>query len=136
MIKLFSHTVCPGLLTLYETSGVISSPFYPSNSPHLAKCSWKITASKGKRVKLVIEDMSINWYGTNCPWDYLQIQNGSLSGDGVPYGRMCGRVIRNVTLFSFRENLNVLFVTDPSVTYRGFKATYSQVNFTNITDSK
>ena len=128
--------MCPNLITLTETSGVITSPFYPSNYPSYAKCSWKITASKGKRVKLVIEDLFIEWYATVCPWDYLQIQNGSLSGDGVPYGQMCGRFVRNVTLFSFRETLTMLFVTDSSGNYRGFKVTYSQVNFANITDSK
>ena len=64
-------------------------------------------------------------------WDYLEVQNGSFSSDGVPVGRMCGILMGSVTLYSFHETLKVLFVS-----FRwgflgyGFRATYTQLNDT------
>ena len=108
------------------TSGLIASPFYPGNYDNGQSCSWKITASRGKRVKLVIEDMDIE-SGTNCAHDYIQIQNGFLYGSGVPSGRLCGTLNRNSTFAYYRETLIIRFVTDGSTTRRGFRARYTQV---------
>ena len=115
------------MATLTGTSGVITSPFYPGNYGNGRRCSWKIIANKGKRVKLVITDMDIELGGSNCAKDYIQIQNGFLYGSGVPPGRLCGTLTSNSTFASYRETLTVRFVTDGSVTGRGFKATYTQV---------
>ena len=112
---------------LTGTSGIIKSPFYPGYYGNGQTCSWKITASSGKRVKLVITDMDIEQSGINCGKDYIQIQNGFLHGIGVPPGRLCGTLTSNSTFASYQETLIVRFVTDGSVTRRGFKATYTQV---------
>ena len=53
-----------------------------------------------------------------------------------PMNLMCGRLTGNVTFYSFRESLTVLFVTDGSVTYRGFNAAYIQLHFAGIPYSK
>ena len=108
------------------TSGVILSPRYPGNYGNNQRCSWKITASRGKRIKLVILDMDIE-SGTNCRYDYIQIQNGFLYGSGVPPGKLCGPLTSNSTFVSYRETMIVSFVTDSSSTRRGFKARYTQV---------
>ena len=128
---MFFHAVCPSLITLNETSGVITSPFYPRRYQNNQRCSWEITASKGKRVKLVIEDMNIEYHQT-CVWDYLEVQGGSISGDGTPSGRMCRRLMGSVTYYSFRERLTVLFVSDYVVRYRGFKATFTQLTLEKL----
>ena len=86
-------------------------------------------------MKLVIEDMNIEYHRT-CRYDYLEVQGGSISGDGAPTGRMCRRLIGSVTYNSFRESLTVLFVTDGSVRYRGFKATYTQLSFSAFTGKR
>ena len=134
----FFFTECPTMAFLNETSGVITSPFYPRDYPNAVTCRWKITASRGKRIKLVITDMYLEWGGNHCPYDYLRIQNGFLYDSGVPYEPLCGRLTGNLTLtfYSFRETLTVLFVTDGSVTYRGFNATYIQLHFAGIPYSK
>ena len=124
--------MCPNLITLNESSGVITSPYYPRSYPNNQRCSWKITASKGKRVKLVIEDMNIEYHGT-CRRGYLEVQGGSISGDGAPSGRMCRRLMGSVTYHSFRESLTVLFVSNGFWRYRGFKATYTQLSFSAFT---
>ena len=134
---LFYHAVCPNLTTLNETSGVITSPFYPRNYPNNQACRWEITANNGKRVVLIIEDMYIQRCGSSCWCDYLEIQNG-VSSNAALSGRRCGYSWSRVTYYSIVENLKVLFVSDSSSTkrYRGFKATYTQVNITGVSTGK
>ena len=123
-------------MTLNNTSGVITSPFYPRPYPSYARCNWEITASKGNRIKLVIEDMNIDpWCGQTryCSCNYLEIQNGSFSSDSVSAERMCGDLMGGVTIYSFYDTLKVLFAiaSSPSSMYwRGFRATYTQLNDT------
>ena len=84
-------------------------------------CTWKIMASTGNQVKLVIQDMYIE-SGTNCRYDYIQIQNAVIHGSGVLPGRLCGSLTSNSTFSSYNETLIVRFVTDGSVTAHGFNA--------------
>ena len=83
-------------------------------------------ASTGYRVKLVIQDMDIE-SGSNCPYDYIQIQNAVIYGSGVVPGRLCGSLTSNSTFSSSHETLIIRFVTDGSVTVRGFKARYTVI---------
>lgn len=126
----FPFSVCPGSITLTETSGVITSPFFPRNYPDNQSCSWQITARQGNRVKLEIEN-SLNIQqcgGAACTCDYLQVQNG-FSDDPNVNERICG-VPGSKTYYSTHESLKVLFVSDDggSKRYDGFSATYTQVN--------
>ena len=132
-IELFCPAVCPNLKTLNETSGVITSPFHPRKYPANQRCSWQITASKGKRIVLDIEYMSIEYCGA-CSCDYLEIEHG-LSSDGISIGRKCGH--GRVAYYSFGEILKVVFVSNSnSNRYSGFRATYTQVNFTGVVPGK
>ena len=129
LTDLFCLAVCPNLTTLNGSSGVITSPFYPRYYPVNQRCSWQITASKGKRIVLDIERMDIG-YCRDCSCDYLEIEYG-LSSDGVSAGRRCGYKYRPLAYFSLRESLKVLFVSDGIRSwYQGFRATYTQVNHT------
>ena len=83
-------------------------------------------ASTGNRVQLVIQDMDIE-SGTNCPYDYIQIQNAVIYGSGVLPGRLCGSLTINSTFSSYNETLIVRFVTDVIITARGFIARYSVI---------
>ena len=83
-------------------------------------------ASTGNTVKLVIQDMDIEG-GTNCPFDYIQIQNAVIYDSGVVPGRLCGSLTSNSTFSSYHETLIVRFVTDSLVTARGFKARYTVI---------
>ena len=134
---MYCSAVCPKLAILNETSGVITSPFYPRNYPGNQRCIWQITASKGNHVVLNIEYMDIPQCGVSCTCDHLEIQNGS-SFDGPHHlgGRRCGHYNYNsyfnyyYYFHSYRESLKVLFRSDGSSSkmYPGFKATYVQVN--------
>ena len=57
--------------------------------------------------------------------DYIQIQNGYLQTSGSNPGSMYGSFSGTKTFISYRENLIVYFYTDGSVTYGGFRATYT-----------
>ena len=130
--------VCPNMTTLNETSGVLTSPYYPRNYPSSANCSWKITASKGERIVLVIKDIKIQECASSCTCDYLQIQNG-LSSDGIPGRRRC-RYYKNhgIVYYSTKDVLRVTFVSDSRISsgYRGFKATYIKVKDDAVTAGK
>ena len=119
------------MLTLNETSGVLTSPYYPRSYPSNEKCSWKITANEGERIVLVIEDLHIRDCGSSCSCDYLEIQNGS-SSDGISGRRRCRYYgDRGIVYHSVKDVLRVTFVSDSGTyrRYRGFKATYIKVKY-------
>ena len=83
-------------------------------------------ASTGNRVKLVIQDMDIE-RETNCRYDYIQIENAVIYASGVLPEHLCGSLTSNLSFYSYHETLIVRFVTDGSVTARGFKARYTVI---------
>ena len=119
------------MANLNETSGVLTSPYYPRTFPSSKTCSWKITASKRERIVLVIKDIYIRNCGSSCTCDYLQIQNGS-SSDGISGRRRCrSSEDRGIVYHSTKDVLRVTFVSDSRTSswYRGFKATYIKVKY-------
>ena len=130
--------VCPNMATLNEASGVLTSPYYPRRYPSNEKCGWKITASKGERIVLVIEDLNIRSCGSSCSCDYLEIQNGS-SSDGISGRRRCRYYKdRGIVYHSAKDILRLTFVSDSGTDrhYRGFKATYIKVKYIAPTTGK
>ena len=130
------------MATLNETSGILTSPYYPRRYPFNEKCSWKITASKGERIVLVIEDIHIWDCGLSCTCDYLEIQNG-LSSDGISGRPRCSSdKDRGIVYHSAKDVLRVTFISDSgsywwySGMYRGFKATYIKVKYNARTTGK
>ena len=119
------------MVTLTETSGVLTSPYYPRSYPSNEKCSWKITANEGERIVLVIEDLHIRDCGSSCSCDYLEIRNGS-SSDGISGRRRCRYYKdRGIVYHSATDVLRLTFVSD-RVTYwwyRGFRAIYMKVKY-------
>ena len=83
---------------------------------------------------LIIEHMDIQQCEAACTCDYLEIQNG-LSSDGVSSPRRCG-YLYNVIYRVYHDMLKVQFVSNRPGSNHGFKATYTQVNYTSIPASK
>ena len=129
--------VCPNMATLNETSGVLTSPYYPRTYPSSKNCSWKITASEGERIVLVLEDINIRSCGSSCTCDYLKIENGS-SSDGISGRRRCRNYQdRGIVYHSTKDVLWVTFVTDSRPSWgRGFKATYIKLKYNAVTAGK
>ena len=126
------------MATLNEPSGVLTSPYYPRRYPSNEKCSWKIIASKGERIVLVIKDIHISEC-SSCICDYLEIQNG-LSSDGISGRRRCRYLYDHGTVYSdsAKDVLRVTFVSYGGThwRYRGFKATYIKVKYNATTTGK
>ena len=132
---LFFVSVCPRNITLTETSGVITSPFYPRKYPDNQNCSWQITAPQGNRIKLEIDmGLQIQQCGpqNSCTCDYLQVQNAFMA-DPDSNNKICGVLCDTITFYSILEILQVLFVSDDtqSKQYHGFSATYTQLSYTS-----
>ena len=126
------------MATLNETSGVLTSPYYPRRYPSSEKCSWKIIAGKGERIVLLIKDISIRQCGASCRCDYLEIQNGS-SSDGIAGRRRCRYwKDRGIVYHPAKDVLRVTFVSNGTTywRYRGFKATYIKVKYNATTTGK
>ena len=126
------------MATLNETSGILTSPYYPRPYPSNKKCSWKITASKGERIVLVIEDIHIWDCYSSCTYDYLEIQNG-LSSDGISGRRRCrSDKDSGIVYYSAKDVLRVTFVSYSYTywEYSGFKATYIKVKYNATTTGK
>ena len=127
--------MCPASITLTETSGVITSPFYPRMYPDNQKCGWQITARQGNYVKLEIAiTLNIQQCGSQlyeCSCDYLQVQHG-FSADPNGNKKICGAPGQTKIYYSTHETLKVLFVSDDkgSKQYDGFEATYTQLDHT------
>ena len=126
------------MATLNETSGILTSPYYPRHYPSNEKCSWKIIASKGERIVLVIKDIYIRNCGSSCTCDYLEIQNGS-SSDGISGRRRCrSDKDSGIVYYSAKDVLRVTFVSYSYTywEYSGFKATYIKVKYNATTTGK
>ena len=123
---------------LNETSGILTSPYYPRPYPSYKKCSWKITASKGERIVLVILDIHIWDCYSSCTCDYLEIQNG-LSSDGISGRRRCrSDKDSGIVYHSAKDVLRLTFVSYSYTywDYSGFKATYIEVKYNATTTGK
>ena len=131
--KYLFFAVCPRSVTLTESSGVITSPFFPRKYPDNQNCSWQITARQGNRVKLVIaNNLNIQECGSQyeCTCDYLQVQNGFTVDHENE--KICSVPSKTITYYSNLESLKVMFVSDDTETmlYEGFEAFYTQLNYT------
>ena len=117
---------------LTEASGVITSPFYPRKYPDDQNCTWQITASKGNRLKLKIENtMDLLECGYACNCDSLDIQNG-FDSKGNPSEKKCGTLSAPLIYYSIHEGLKLQFISDHRNTFqnKGFSAIYTQLNYT------
>ena len=66
----------------YSLTGVrgnVTSPDYPQHYEHDLDCSWTITLSDGYYIYLHFEDFHLEDGGSHCPYDYVQIFDGSLA---------------------------------------------------------
>ena len=119
---------------LNETSGVITSPFFPRRYPNNQDCNWQITANKGNRVKLVIDksmDIFECFLCSSC--DSLKIQN-AYKDNGAASGTICGKPNpkKDLIYYSVLESLKLQFISDAANEMQsvGFKATYTLLNVT------
>ncbi|CAK8694481.1 unnamed protein product [Clavelina lepadiformis] len=104
-----------------RSSGIISSPNYPDNYYNNLNCNWTIQAPEDKVIAVrfvyfMLEDCSSSIY------DYLQINDGEeLDGQRL----FCQSEENNAKNFvSSTNQLRLRFVSDSSVTAKGFNLTW------------
>lgn len=121
---------CGGALT--SPRGIITSPNYPRNYLHSYQCDWKIIVNKGSYISMQIVDLDIE-HLLNCDADYLEIFEG-LKPTTKDMMKFCGNNERSTHLISSSNNVLVRFVTDDSISGKGFKMIYRQVCSNVLTD--
>merc|ERR1719189_1537526 len=97
----------------------IKSPSYPSKYPKNQKCTWKITATKGK-LKLTFDKFNVEWSSSCKKKDYLYV------GNVAKYNKLylCGsRLPANLSLKSKARTMVLKFTSNSKVGKTGFKAT-------------
>uniref|UniRef100_A0AAR2JXJ0 CUB and Sushi multiple domains 3a n=1 Tax=Pygocentrus nattereri TaxID=42514 RepID=A0AAR2JXJ0_PYGNA len=101
--------------TLRGSSGIISSPNFPSEYYNSADCTWTILADPGDTISIIFTD-----FQTEEKYDYLEVEGSEpptiwLSGMNVPS-----------PIVSNKNWLRLHFVTDSNHRYRGFSAHYQE----------
>ncbi|CAL8311895.1 unnamed protein product [Merluccius merluccius] len=114
---------CGGNLIADDLGGAITSPRYPSNYAPNLNCSWIITAQEPfNHVTLSFTDIDLEMINSNCSHDAVEILDGD-NYQAPSIGRYCGSQIPH-PMTSFSNALVVNFVSDYSVSKKGFRATY------------
>ncbi|XP_039726730.1 scavenger receptor cysteine-rich domain-containing protein DMBT1 [Pteropus medius] len=120
----FPHTVasptagysCGGFLS--RPSGSFSSPFYPGSYPNNAKCVWNIEVQNNDRVTIVFRDVQLEG---GCNYDYVEVFDGPYLSSPL-IARVCNEARSSFT--SSSNFMAIRFVSDGSITRRGFQADY------------
>ncbi|XP_045659314.1 deleted in malignant brain tumors 1 protein [Ursus americanus] len=112
----FTDNSCGGFLS--QPSGYFSSPSYPGNYPNNARCLWDIEVPNNYRVTVVFRDVQLEG---GCNYDYIQVFDGP-SHSSPLIARVCDGAKGSHT--SSSNFMSIRFVSDGSVTRRGFQAEY------------
>ena len=115
----------------YSLTGVrgnFTSPDYPQHYAHDLDCSWTITVSAGYYIYLHFEDFRLEDGGSHCPYDYVQIFDGSLASNPITTKRCAYQ--DSWCVYSHSNVVTINLITDGSVSHSGFSAYYERVHQT------
>jgi cubilin len=129
-----SQSLCGSVFLLASSSvKYITTPNYPSNYPSYSNCRWMITtASPSEMVTLKVLNFTLEGHETGCPNDYVTIYDGS-STNFPRIKTWCGRYSRIQQFRSTGSSLSVVFYSDRSVEYAGFKIEYTSMKRSDVT---
>ncbi|XP_053268342.1 cubilin [Pleuronectes platessa] len=115
---------CGSTIITDNEGGAIASPRYPAPYPPNQNCSWIIRAQEPfNHVTLSFTDFELEMIYSNCSHEAVEILDGD-NYQAPSIGRYCGLEIPH-PVTSFSNSLVVNFVSDQSVSRKGFRATYS-----------
>ncbi|XP_042541866.1 cubilin [Dipodomys spectabilis] len=103
--------------------GTFTSPNYPFPNPHGRLCEWRITAEEGRKITLTFDDLKLG-IRPSCENEHVIVYNG-IRSNSPQLETLCSTV--NVTtLFQSSGNMmKVVYFSDGSLPYGGFKASYT-----------
>ena len=90
-------------------------------------CTWLIEAPFGYHAYLSISYFSLEYGGSNCPYDFLEIRDGNTLSSPL-ITKACGS-LGYLYIYSSGRFLLLRFRTDGSVQGAGFAAYYSTVSY-------
>ncbi|KAM6900418.1 cubilin [Xenentodon cancila] len=115
---------CGSAIITDDNGGAIASPRYPAPYPPNQNCSWIIRAQEPfNHVTLSFTDLDLEMINTDCSHDVVEILDGD-NYQAPSIGRYCGSEVPH-PVTSFSNALVVNFISDHSVSGRGFRATYT-----------
>lgn len=128
------ETICGG--EFRDETGIIHSPFYP-NSYHASKtCIYEIIQPVGKAIELTLIDMDIEGNEPpDCYFDYIEIHDGD-NENATKLATLCGNQnhIPPTPFISTYNYMFIKFTTDSSIENRGFKANYTTIDRSKLTN--
>ncbi|XP_033617269.1 deleted in malignant brain tumors 1 protein isoform X2 [Fukomys damarensis] len=113
---------CGGFLS--QSSGYFSSPFYPGNYPNNARCVWDIEVPNNYLVTIIFTDVQLE---RGCSFDYIEVFDGPHHSSPL-IAKICDGY--SGSFISTSNFMSVRFISDVSITRRGFQAEYYST-FTN-----
>ncbi|XP_075783955.1 ovochymase-2 isoform X2 [Pelodiscus sinensis] len=123
---------CESLAVLFE-GGVIQSMNYPEPYSNLANCQWIIHAPENHVIKLIYEYFEIE-ENEDCSYDSVTMYEDVTKEEEI--ARSCGFAVPAPVL-STSSMMLIIFHSDETETFGGFRATISFIHITdlNISDS-
>ena len=115
------------MVELTGESGQITSPGYPMPYKQLLDCRYRITVGPNDRIKIDFED-----FETEEEYDWIELFDGD-STDATSLGKFSGR-LNHQSMNTSSNQLFVKFISDRSVSSKGFKLNYSTVKDEGIKD--
>eukprot|EP00795_Rhopilema_esculentum_P002247 gene2247-17854_t len=120
-----------GGIRLTDESGIITSPGYPNGYPNSIAFIWLINTTESKYVELTFVDFDVEPY-RDCSADYVKIRNkkpthGNFK-DVPQIGPYCNDKKPPKIVISSSNLMAIVFISDSSLSYRGFKATYRSLD--------
>ncbi|NWT79641.1 AGRG6 protein, partial [Lanius ludovicianus] len=109
---------CRTMLT--DSSGIFTSPCFPSDYPNSQACKWIIRAPHGFIIQLTFIDFDIE-EAPGCIYDSLTLDNGESPMN------LCGITAKGLSYNSTGNEMIVSFKSDFSIQKKGFNASYVRI---------
>ncbi|XP_068253996.1 ovochymase-2 isoform X3 [Nyctibius grandis] len=118
---------CESLAVLFE-EGVLQSMHYPENYSNMADCQWIICAPEDHVVKLTYQSFEVE-ESEDCSYDAVTVYEDV--GKEEEIAKSCGFALP-APLLSSSAIMLVVFHSDETETFGGFRATISFVHVTDL----
>ncbi|EDV28197.1 uncharacterized protein TRIADDRAFT_53561 [Trichoplax adhaerens] len=107
-------------------SGTIRSNGYPNDYKNNLNCSYVVQVTRGHTMNITFNDFSLQG-GVGCPNDYVMVRDGKDASARL-VGKYCG-TSTPPGYTSSSDHAFINFVTDSSITNKGFSLRFAQTNF-------